>query len=158
MPAHAFGNTLECWREPVCVDNKGKRYKGRKCCEKVSTAFRVMQADMYNLVPAVGELNGDRSNYHYGIISGENRKYGACDFEIENRIAEPKEDIRGDIARTYFYMEHTYGVKISDKQRKLFQIWDKEDPVSSWERLRAERIRAIQGNTNIFVLPQQTNK
>lgn len=48
-------------------------------------------------------------------------------------------------------MEDTYGVRISDKQRKLFQIWDKQDPVSDWERIRADRIEAIQGNKNKFI-------
>lgn len=151
VPAWAFGNTRQCWREPICTDKKGKSFKGRKCCEKVDPVFRAMQADMYNLQPAVGELNADRSNYHYGIIPGEPREYGACDFEVEGKLAEPKEDIRGDIARTYFYMEYTYGVRISDKQRKLFQVWDRQDPVSEWERIRAGRIEAIQGNKNKFI-------
>lgn len=151
VPAHAFGHTRQCWREPICAKTDGKKYKGRKCCERVDQVFRAMQADMYNLVPAVGELNADRSNYQFSIINGEKREYGKCDFEVENKIAEPKEDIRGDIARTYFYMEHTYGITISDKQRKLFQIWNNLDPVSQWERIRAERIKNIQGNTNIFI-------
>ena len=151
VPAWVFGNTRECWREPICENSKGKKFKGRKCCEKTDRLFRIMQADMYNLQPAVGELNADRSNYHYGIIPGEPREYGNCDFEVQGKIAEPKEDIRGDIARTYFYMEHTYGVRISDKQRKLFQVWDKQNPVSEWEKIRAARIEKIQGNKNIFI-------
>lgn len=151
VPAHAFGNTRQCWREPICTDKNGKSFKGRKCCEKTDKMFRIMQADMYNLQPAVGEINADRSNYHYGIIAGEPREYGECDFEIEGKLAEPREDIRGDIARTYFYMEDTYGVRISDKQRKLFQVWDNQDPVSEWERIRADRIEAIQGNKNKFI-------
>lgn len=109
VPAHAFGNTLQCWREPICTNSKGKTYKGRKCCEKIDPEFRTMQADMYNLQPAVGELNADRSNYHYEIIAGESREYGACDFEIEGKLAEPREDIRGDIARTYCKNIFLYG-------------------------------------------------
>lgn len=151
VPAWAFGNTRECWREPVCTNSKGKQYKGRKCCEKIDKKFRIMQADMYNLVPAVVELNADRSNYHFSIIPGENIEYGACDFEVDGKLVEPKEDIRGDIARTYFYIEKTYGVKISDKQRKLFEIWNRQDPVFDWERLRASRIEKIQGNENKFI-------
>lgn len=150
VPAYAFGHTRQCWREPICTKKNGKKYKGRKCCEKIDATFRIMQADMYNLVPAVGELNADRSNYHFSIITGEKREYGKCDFEVENKIAEPKEDIRGDIARTYFYMEDTYGVKISNKQRQLFNIWNKIDTVSTWEKTRAERIKNIQGNENKF--------
>jgi deoxyribonuclease-1 len=59
---------------------------------------------MYNLVPAVGEINALRSNYSFGIIPGERREFGECDMEIKNRKAEPPPNVRGDIARIYFYM------------------------------------------------------
>ena len=112
-----------------------------------------MQADMYNLYPAVGEINGLRSNYSFAMIPGEKRRFGSCDMEIENRKAEPPEMIRGDIARTYFYMNWAYpgrGV-ISKKNKKLFETWDKQDPIDDWERERAKRIEAVQGNENPFV-------
>ncbi len=150
--AWAFGNTRKCWREEICTDKYGNKYKGRKCCTKIDKVFKAMEADMYNLYPAVGELNADRKNYKYGIIPGEERKYGACDFEVADKLVEPKENIRGDIARTYFYMEKTYNVPISDKQRKLFEVWDKQDKIDEWEIIRAKRIEKIQGNRNTFVI------
>lgn len=63
-----------------------------------------MEADLHNLVPAVGELNGDRSNYRMAVISGEDRTYGACDFEIDSsrKVVEPMAETRGDIARTIY--------------------------------------------------------
>lgn len=152
VPAWAFGNTRKCWREEICTDKYGNKYKGRKCCTKIDKVFKAMEADMYNLYPAVGELNADRKNYKYGIIPGEERKYGACDFEVADKLVEPKEDIRGDIARTYFYMEKTYNVPISDKQRKLFEVWDKQDKIDEWEIIRAKCIEKIQGNRNTFVI------
>lgn len=152
VPAWAFGNTRKCWREEICTDKYGNKYKGRKCCTKIDKVFKAIEADMYNLYPAVGELNADRKNYKYGIIPGEERKYGACDFEVADKLVEPKEDIRGDIARTYFYMEKTYNVPISDKQRKLFEVWDKQDKIDEWEIIRAKRIEKIQGNRNTFVI------
>lgn len=152
VPAWAFGNTRKCWREEICTDKYGNKYKGRKCCAKIDKVFKAMEADMYNLYPAVGELNADRKNYKYGIIPGEERKYGACDFEVADKLVEPKEDIRGDIARTYFYMEKTYNVPISDKQRILFEVWDKQDKIDEWEIIRAKRIEKIQGNRNTFVI------
>lgn len=151
MPAYRFASGLQCWNEKICIDKNGKSYKGRKCCEKVDKKFRIMQADMYNLVPSVGELNGDRSNYPYGIIEGESRVYGECDFEVRGKKAEPKEDIRGDIARTYFYMEETYNIELTDEERQLFIMWDKLDNISQWEKVRAERIKEIQGNENKFI-------
>ena len=39
-----------------------------------------MEADLHNLVPAIGEINGDRSNFTFEHIDGEERVYGACDF------------------------------------------------------------------------------
>ena len=91
VPAHAFGQSFPEWRNghPKCVDSKGKAFKGRNCARKVAIKFRYMESDMYNLVPAVGEINGLRSNYSFAIIHGEKREFGTCDMEIENGKAEP---------------------------------------------------------------------
>ncbi|GAA0794229.1 endonuclease [Marinobacterium sediminicola] len=141
VPAWEFGHQLQCWQEG-----------GRKACQK-DTRFRQMEADLYNLVPAVGELNGDRSNFRFGMIPGEPRAYGACDFEVDfkQRVAEPAEQVRGDIARTYFYMEDRYGLRLSRKQRQLFEAWSRQDPVDQTELQRARRIAVIQGHRNPFV-------
>lgn len=155
VPAEAFGHSFREWREgdPVCVDNRGFHFKGRKCAEKASRDFRLMQCDMYNLVPVIGEVNGDRKNFSMALIPGEERRYGACDVEIKDRKFEPPPAVRGDIARIYMYMEETYpghGV-ISGKNRKLYDAWDREDPVDAWECERAERIRKLQGNVNLVL-------
>jgi deoxyribonuclease-1 len=119
-----------------------------------------MEADLHNLVPAVGEINGLRSNYSFAMIPGEPRRFGLCDMEIENRKAEPPEAVRGDIARTYKYMEAAYPGRgiISGKNRKLFDAWDRQDPVDDWECEREKRIAKIQGNHNGFVADQCQKK
>lgn len=155
VPAHAFGQSFKEWRQghPDCVSSKGKSFKGRKCAEKVNMQFRYMQSDMYNLVPAIGEINGLRSNYSYAMIPGEKREFGLCDMEIEGKKAEPPEYVRGNIARIYFYMDSAYpghGI-ISKKNRKLFKAWDMEDPVDAWECERCKMIEKIQRNENPFV-------
>lgn len=155
VPAQSFGQSFSEWREgdPKCIDKKGKAFKGRNCAQKVNMEYRYMQADMFNLVPANGQVNALRSNYSYAIIPGEPRRFGNCDMEIENKKAEPRPEIRGDIARIYFYMDDAYpgrGV-ISKKNRKLFEAWAKSDPVDDWERKRARRIEKLQGNKNKFV-------
>ena len=149
VPAWAFGHTRKCWRDGHYKCKK----KGRSCCVKVDPVFRAMEADMHNLQPAIGELNSDRSNYKFSIIPGEAREYGDVDFEVDfkARLVEPRPSIRGDIARTYFYMEKTYGVRISSRQKKLFDVWNKEDPVDDWEKYRNKRIKSIQGNSNDFI-------
>jgi len=155
VPAEAFGQSFREWREghPGCVDNRGKSFKGRKCAEKVNPEYRLMQADMYNLYPAVGEVNGLRSNYSMAMIPGNQYRFGECRTKIEDRKIEPRPEVRGEIARTYFYMERAYpghGI-ISGKNEKLFQAWDKADPVDEWECERASRIAKIQGNINLVV-------
>ncbi|NDY74663.1 endonuclease I [Desulfobacter hydrogenophilus] len=155
VPAQSFGQSFREWRngDPACVDKKGKAFKGRNCAQKVNMEYRYMQADMYNLVPAIGQVNALRSNYSYAMIPGEPRRFGNCDMEIEDRKAEPRPEIRGDIARIYFYMDDAYPGRgiISKKNRKLFQAWAKEDPIDDWERERAKRIEAVQGTKNKFV-------
>jgi len=41
---------------------------------------------------------------------------------------------------------------ISKKNRKLFDVWNRSDPVDEWECVRAKRIERIQGNRNEIVL------
>ncbi|SHJ35400.1 deoxyribonuclease-1 [Malonomonas rubra DSM 5091] len=155
VPAHVFGQSFKEWREgdPTCVDSKGNVFKGRKCAEKLNKQFRYMQADMHNLVPAIGELSDQRSSSSFAMIPGEERRFGLCDMEIANQKIEPPEDVRGDIARIYFYMSDAYPERgiVSVKNRKLFDAWDKQDPVDEWECEKERRVRAIQGNENFFV-------
>lgn len=83
-----------------------------------------MESDLYNLVPAVGEINGLRSNCSFGMIPGEKREFGSCDMEIENRKAEPPSGVRGKITRTYFYMDWAYPghAVISKKNPKMLRL------------------------------------
>ena len=108
---------------------------------------------MFNLRPAIGEVKGQRSNYSFARIKGENWIFGACNMEIEDSNAEPPDERVGDIARTYMYMESAYpghGI-ISNKNKKLFAAWDKKDPVDAWECERNRRIEKIQGSQNLIV-------
>ena len=112
-----------------------------------------MQADLYNLQPAIGEVNGLRSNYQIAIIKGESREFGKCDIEIQSKKVEPSEKIRGDVARTYMYMEQNYPkyINFNNSIKNLINKWDKDDPVDDWERLRADKIYKIQGNLNHII-------
>ena len=142
VPAWHFGHQLLCWQRG-----------GRANCRETNQKFRQMEADMQNLVPAIGEINGDRSNFRFGMIEGEKRAYGKVDMEIDfaSKRAEPKRNLYGDIARTYFYMRDKYGLKISHSQEKMFIAWNNLDPVTRWERKRNQIIKEIQGDENLYV-------
>ncbi|SDK29056.1 endonuclease [Microbulbifer yueqingensis] len=147
VPAWAIGHQRQCWQQG-----------GRRNCTRSDPLFAMAEADLHNLVPAIGELNGDRSNYRFmefgkggGYPSGQ---YGAVEFRVDfkQRAVEPPRHRRGDIARIYMYMADTYGLSISPAQRKLFAAWNRADPVDVPECERDRRIAHSQGNHNPFVV------
>ena len=142
VPAWHFGHQLHCWQNG-----------GRMTCRQQNSKFKQMEADMHNLVPAIGEINGDRSNFRYGMIEGEKRLYGKVDMEIDfsNKKAEPRASVRGDIARTYFYMRDRYGLRISRTQEKMLIAWNNLDPVSRWEKEKNKIVKELQGDENMYI-------
>jgi deoxyribonuclease-1 len=155
VPAHAFGQSFTEWREwnPSCIDSKWNSFKWRNCASKVNQEYRYMESDMYNLVPSIWSINALRSNYSFVMIPGETREFWTCDIEIQDQKVEPKEEIRWDIARIYMYMDLTYPDRwiISEKNKKLYDVWNREDVVSEKECERYKSIKAIQGNENVIL-------
>ena len=142
----------------LCEDGNGKKYRGRRCASEIDNSFKKMESDLYNLVPVIGIINRVRSNYHFGEVPEEVRQYGQCDFEIGEVLVkrkkvkrvEPREDIRGDIARTHIYMTRIYRSEYQmwNQERELMMKWDKLDPPDNWECERGQLIELIQGNRN----------
>lgn len=148
VPERSYGSYRKCWTEPLCKDEQGKPYSGRRCCYDSDPEFTAMSNDLHNIVPVIAEVALDRSNYTFDEVSGERRLYGACDFELDHqgKRAEPREQIRGDIARTYLYMNEIYGdaLPLSAEERERFGRWSAEDPVDAAESERVARVTAIQ--------------
>ena len=151
VPAENFGRTFSAWREGdrVCVTKSGKHYKGRRCANKASEEYKYMQADMYNLYPAIGAVNALRQNYNFQAHVNTGNSFGSCEMRIKSRKAEPPKSARGKIARSYLYMDKTYThYHMSDKQRQLMNAWNKKYPATQWECERAERINKLQEGQN----------
>ena len=125
----------------------------RECCLKNDARFKKAHNDLVNLMPSVGELNADRSNFIFDLISGEERDYGDCDFEADSgkRTTEPKVDIRGDIARVYFYMRDTYDLAYPVGLSDRLDDWNSADPISDQEKERNKRIEDTQGTANTLI-------
>jgi deoxyribonuclease-1 len=127
---------------PAC---NGK--KGRPCVEKI---YGFLSGDLWNLLPSEALFNQIHKNYSWTEIPGEIRNWGSCDFEYSDRKVEPPEDLKGLIARTFYYFESVYKIKlISEKNKKLFEIWAKKPP-QKWQCDRAKGIISVQKNKNIF--------
>ena len=142
VPAWAFGHQLQCWQDG-----------GRSNCTRNNSVFKTMEADLHNLVPAIGEVNGDRSNYRFGFLPDHPDMYGECDFKVDfkARVAQPPVEQRGAIARTYMYMADRYPFHLSDYQVKLFEAWDRTYPASDWEMERNQIIYKITGQENPYI-------
>jgi deoxyribonuclease-1 len=125
----------------------------RKQCRERSAEFNRIEADLHNLFPSETLTNDARSSFRFGIVPGEPRRFGACDFEVDERarVAEPRPASRGEIARAMFYMSKTYGLKIFASSGRLLQQWHFEDPPDDQERRRNDRIEQLQGTRNPFV-------
>jgi deoxyribonuclease-1 len=119
-----------------------------------------MQADMYNLYPAIGSVNAARLNYNFTQFQVNVKSYfGSCAVKIQDKKVEPPFYARGIIARTYQYFEATYSrYKMSHTQRQLMYAWDKKYPVTEWECIRTCRIEKMQKNENKIVKDQCIEK
>lgn len=144
MPAHNFGKQLRCWKEG-----------GRKNCGGIAQ-FDIMEGDMHNLQPAVGEVNADRSNFRFSEFTKKFNQYGKCEFatDFKKRQVQPRKEVKGMIARTYLYMEQRYGIVLASQEKNLMQEWNRAYPAKQWECRRNQIIAKKQGNDNPFITEQ----
>ena len=113
----------------------------------------MIEADLHNLYPSRTEVNKARSNYPFTVIRGEQRSFGSCDFEFDERArtAEPSPEARGRIARAMLYMSDEYDLYLKKKQKSLYLAWDGKYPPDQAEHRRNERVEQLQGNRNPYI-------
>ncbi|MDP5241110.1 endonuclease [Uliginosibacterium sp. 31-16] len=143
VPAAHMGSQRQCWQ-------KG----GRKGCSGKDPLFDMMEGDLNNLVPAVGEVNGDRSDMSYGIWTTHPQPvYGRCQSlpDFKAKRFQPRPEVRGRAARISLYMHTRYRLAVSNQDRKLWCAWAKAYPVDQWEQVRNRRVIQWQGEGNPLV-------
>ena len=143
VPAWVLGHQRLCWQQG-----------GRKACGDKDPLFQMAEGDLNNLVPAVGEVNGDRANFAYGAWEIHPRPiYGQCQSLVDFRLKrfQPREEVRGSAARITLYMHQRYGLRISQQDKQLMCAWARQHPVDEWERQRNRRIIQWQGEGNFLV-------
>ncbi|QMT18214.1 endonuclease [Planococcus maritimus] len=121
--------------------------------------------DIHHLRPTDVQVNGLRGNldFNYGgsAVNG-------CDGCLRTSASwEPPNEVKGDVARMLFYMAVRYesgdgvDLELNDfvnngstpyhGKISVLLEWHEQDPVSSWEQQRNDKIEDIQGNRNPFV-------
>lgn len=165
------------------VTNQCGNYSGEGVCYNREHSFpkswfgeaTPMYTDLFHLYPSDGYVNGMRSNYPFGEVGTatykSNNNYcrlGTSSFAgYSGTVFEPADTLKGDFARTYFYMVTAYDNKVaswvsdqlagnqypalSDWSVALFLKWNAQDPVGPKERNRNNAIYGIQKNRNPFI-------
>lgn len=139
------------------------------------------RSDMHSLVPAIWRTNEGRSNYPFGevpddetdhwyVLTDDLREIPTNDLDLYSEqlnggfghpgLFEPRESVKGDIARAIFYFYTMYKEEADNADPDFFNemkdvlfIWHKEDPVDELEReLNIAKARYQQNKLNPFIL------
>lgn len=142
VPAWVIGHQRQCWQSG-----------GRKSCTSNDSEFSAAEADLHNLVPSIGEVNGDRSNFALGITTENPGQYGQCQtvVDFKGKVAMPREDVRGAAARIYLYMADRHDLRLSAQDRRIYDAWNRQYPVGEWERWRNQVVACVMGWGNHYV-------
>lgn len=135
VPLDTIAKSLPCGtKAKKKLFKKNALYLPQKQCENDS-AFQAAKNDPVNREPSIGEIKNDRNAFNFGKLDFESRKYGLCDFEVkaDKMLAEPREEIRGDIARIHFYMKEKYGIKFDLTYLARLKLWERSDKATQQE-------------------------
>ena len=131
------------------------------------------RCDLFHVYPTDGYVNNRRSSYPYGEVgsasytSGNGSKLGTCKTPgYTDKVFEPIDEYKGDIARGFFYMSVRYYSEdsnwdssdmtnksvIKDWAMKMLLRWHEQDPVSQKEIDRNNVVYSkYQHNRNPFI-------
>jgi hypothetical protein len=139
-----------------------------------------MNVDLFHIYPVDQYVNNMRSNYPYGDVDNptwtslNGSKKGPCVTPgYSGTVFEPRDEYKGDFARTYFYMATRYenviatwpgydpigATILAGNSYPAFKAWyvtmliawNNADPVSQKEIDRNNAIYAIQHNRNPYI-------
>ena len=140
----------------------------------------IIKADIVHVLPTDGYVNNQRGNYPLAKVgtwtyrsANEYSKLGSCATPgYSGRVFEPNDEIKGDMARIYFYMATCYEDVVDDWAGNatasavfdgtsypafktwylnMLMEWSKNDPVDAVEIARNNAVKLKQGNRNPFV-------
>lgn len=140
-----------------------------------TTSANYAYTDLHHLRPTDTTVNSSRGNKDFD--NGGTKHKEARGTFADSDSWEPRDEVKGDIARMMFYMAVRYealGNKYDDYDLELTNTvntesnskmdfdgrlgklstllkWHDSDPVDEWELRRHERVYEVQGNRNPFI-------
>jgi endonuclease I len=125
--------------------------------------------DIHALDLVQNDVNTARSNNPFGEVTSNPWSNSYLQFVIgkddrDVTVVEPKEDMKGDVARAHFYIMLAYNGKYgenwgldnmlsisSSQEYQVLLDWHYNDPPSAFEKTRHEYVSEIQGNRNPLI-------
>lgn len=126
--------------------------------------------DLHHLRPTLVSINSSRGNSDFGELDGVSCSSDSYGNKWTSTIFEPRDEVKGDVARMMFYMETRYGSKTSFNLKLVNQTttstsdgngkfghldtllkWHYEDPVSDSEIYRNNVVYGYQKNRNPYI-------
>lgn len=132
-------------------------------CENRDTCrnktYKHAEGDLHNLWPALGRINSSRQDLSFGELEGETQRRFTLickDFERsygDKAIVEPRDEVKGDLARSVFYMMDSYCMtpKSNLSPMAVLSEWHELDPPDAHEKWRNDQIEIIQGTRNHWI-------
>lgn len=122
-------------------------------------ATGVAKSDMHHLYPCDSKANSRRGSYPFGIVSDEDIEWSVGGSKYGHHRFEPRDEVKGDVARAFFYFAIRYNKHIKDNQERILKAWHEMDPPDDKELKREMRVYGYQKNHNPFVLhPELVNQ
>lgn len=124
-------------------------------------------SDAHNLRPCVASVNRSRSNKDMGEVENPTKIEYEC--KSDDDVFEPRDEVKGDVARIMFYMATRYGYNefalslVDDRITESSVLngrfgnlqtlikWHYQDPVSTAEIYRNNVIYTYQKNRNPYI-------
>tara|TARA_B110000495_G_scaffold127204_1_gene110649 strand:+ start:2107 stop:3186 length:1080 start_codon:yes stop_codon:yes gene_type:complete len=163
---------------PNGVDPSTHLYENGIDCEHVwpqsmGASGSPMKSDMHHLRPCKSNVNSSRGNSPFSeVANSQVNHWYWLNYDVQNTPSqnideysksasgafEPREDMKGDIARAMFYFYTMYS-DVADQsfyqvQKDILYQWHQEDPINILEIQRTEKIADYQDYPNPFILDE----
>jgi len=123
--------------------------------ECANATYKHAEGDLHNLWLAVKNINSSRSDHVFGETDDGQARFDYCPdfvrtYSPKPILVEPRDSVKGNIARTLFYMGDEYGFGLKG-MTPMLKRWNRLDPPTEHEYWRNDRIFILQGTRNRFI-------
>ncbi len=143
----------------LCNENRSSKFNCEHIWPQSKGARGKRKSDLHNIFVSDSNTNSKRGNYPFCNVAqikwSKNGNHLGLSKNGKFLCFEPKDTVKGNVARAMFYFSLRYNMKIDHLQEKTLREWHELDPVDEKELIRNDRVYLLQNNRNPFIdLPE----